>query len=63
LQSVSNHGLIILKKLSRKLFSNCVLNFVNSLYLICYACVQTFDMIGVKIYRLKLNKALDNEYG
>jgi hypothetical protein len=56
---VSNHRLIRLKNLSHKLVSSCVFSFVNSLYLILHACVQTSDVIGVKVYCLELNGVFD----
>ena len=55
----SNHGLIRLKKSSRKLFSSCVFSFVNNLYLILHACIQTFDVIRTKVYRREPNRALN----
>jgi len=37
---------------------NCRFSFVNNLYLIFHACVQTFDVTRVKLYRRKPNGAL-----
>jgi hypothetical protein len=45
----ANHGLIRLKKLSRKLSSPYIFSFVNSLYLVLHAYVQTFDVMETKI--------------
>jgi hypothetical protein len=47
--TLSNHGLIRLKNLSRKIILICVFSFVNSLYLILHACVQTFDGTATKV--------------
>jgi len=46
------------KDLSHILLSSCVFSFINNLYLIFYACVQTFDITRVKICGLKLNRVL-----
>jgi hypothetical protein len=45
----ANHGLIRLKKSSRKLSSPYIFSFVNSLYLVLHAYVQTFDVMETKI--------------
>jgi hypothetical protein len=45
----ANHGLIRLKKSSHKLSSPYIFSFVNSLYIVLHAYVQTFDVIGTKI--------------
>jgi hypothetical protein len=44
----ANHGLIMLKKLSRKLVSLYIFSFVNSLYSVHHAYVQTFGVIETK---------------
>jgi hypothetical protein len=44
-----NHGLIRLKKSSRKLSSLYIFSFVNNLYLVLHACVQIFDAMRTKI--------------
>ena len=38
--TLSNHGLIRLKKLSHKLVLICTFSFINNLYLIYYTCVK-----------------------
>jgi hypothetical protein len=35
---------------NRKLLSSSDFSFVNSLYLVLYACIQTFVVIGAKAY-------------
>jgi hypothetical protein len=37
---IANHGLIRLKKSSRKLFSPYIFSFINSLYLVLYAYIK-----------------------
>jgi hypothetical protein len=54
----ANHGLIRLKKSSRKLFSPYIFNLVNSLYLILYAYVQTFDVMETKYLVIRTKHGL-----
>ena len=46
-----------LKDSSRKLVTICVISYYFSLYLILYTDMQTFDVIGCKIFTWKLNGA------
>ncbi len=46
-----------LKDSSRKLVVICAISYFFSLYLILHAGVQTFDVIGCKIFVWKLNRA------
>jgi hypothetical protein len=47
--TLPNHGLIRLKKSSRKTVSICAFSFIISLYLILHACVQTSDVTATKV--------------
>ena len=53
-------GQLGLKIPSRKLVAICAISYFFSLYLIFYVVVQTFDVIGGKIFVWELNKALFN---
>ena len=48
-KTLSNHGLIRLKRFVSQLVANYVISFVISLYLILHACVQTSDGTATKI--------------
>ena len=55
---MSNHGLIRLKKSSRKLVAIYVISYFFSLYLILHACVQTSDGTWTKIRSKEPNRPL-----
>ena len=48
---------------TRKTISIYAFSFINSLYLILYACVETFNVTGGKVLADELNKGEVNKEG